>query len=335
MKLARSFLSVADVSKQELDTILHNAKNIKAILQKSPATHTPQENTSPNLNALKDKIVGLLFEKPSTRTRTSFEVATLRLGGQAVYLPSSELQLSRGEPIKDTARILGGYLDCIVARVYAHDTVLQLSKYSGLPVINALSDLEHPTQAVCDLLTILESKGHLEGLTLAYIGDGNNVCNSLLLAAGITGMNMNVACPAGYEPNKAILRKAKEIGSSTGSKISILRKPGDAAREADVLYTDVWVSMGEEKEKRQRIRKFRGYQINSELLRTAADDAVVMHCLPAHRELEITDVVLEGKQSLAWRQAQNKLYAAASILDFLQVRNSRSKRSEHGSKSDG
>lgn len=317
--MTRSFLSVADVSRQELQAILSKAKDLKAHLPRSsannPASHQ-QQDQSPNNNTLEKRIVGLLFEKPSTRTRTSFEVAVLRLGGEVIYLPSSELQLSRGEPIKDTARILGSYLDCIVARVYAHETVKELSAHSGLPVINALSDLEHPTQIVCDLFTIVEAKGKLEGLKLAYIGDGNNVCNSLLLGAATTGIDMSVACPRGYEPNKAIFQKANEIAKATGAKLSIVRKPNDAAKAADVLYTDVWVSMGEEKERRKRMRAFRGYQINSGLLRTAAEDAVVMHCLPAHRGLEITDVVLEGKQSLAWIQAQNKLYGAASILDF-------------------
>jgi ornithine carbamoyltransferase len=320
LNVTRSFLSVVDVSRQELQAILSKAKDLKAHLPRSsannPASHH-QEDQPPTNNTLEKRIVGLLFEKPSTRTRTSFEVAALRLGGQAVYLPSSELQLSRGEPVKDTARILGGYLDCIVARVYAHDTVVQLSRYSGLPVINALSNLEHPTQTVSDLLTIMEAKGKLEGLKLAYIGDGNNVCNSLLLGAATTGIDMSVACPRGYEPNKAILQKANEIAKATGAEQSIVRKPSDAAKGADVLYTDVWISMGQEQERRKRMRAFRGYQINSGLLRTAAEEAVVMHCLPAHRGLEITDVVLEGKQSLAWMQAQNKLYGAASILDFL------------------
>jgi ornithine carbamoyltransferase len=259
----------------------------------------------------------LLFEKPSTRTRTSFEVAALRLGGGAVYLPSSELQLSRGEPIKDTARILGGYLDCIVARVYAHDTVTELSKYSGVPVINALSDLEHPTQIVCDLLSVLEAKGKLEGLKLAYVGDGNNVCNSLLLGCATAGMNMSVACPKGYEPDKGILQKATEIGKQSGAELSIVRQPKDAAENADVLYTDVWVSMGEEKERQKKMRAFRGYQINAGLLHVAAENAVVMHCLPAHRGLEITDDMIEGKQSIVWAQGENKLYGAAAILDFL------------------
>jgi ornithine carbamoyltransferase len=219
--------------------------------------------------------------------------------------------------VKDTARILGRYLDCIVARVHAHDTVVRLSQYSGIPVINALSDLEHPTQIVCDLFTILEAKGKLEGLTLAYIGDGNNVCNSLLLGAAITGMSMTAACPQGHHPNKAILEKAKEIGERTQAKLRIVKQPRDAARGAEVLYTDVWVSMGQEKKRRKRMRTFRGYQINSALLKVAAEDAVVMHCLPAHRGLEITDLVMEGQQSLVWTQAENKLYSAAAMLDFL------------------
>jgi ornithine carbamoyltransferase len=319
LNVVRSLLSVADVSRQELDTILSRAKDLKARLKESTTTPTPDDHhgTCEITNTIDKKIVGLLFEKPSTRTRTSFEAAALRLGGQTIYLQSSELQLSRGESVKDTARALRGYLDCVVARVYAHDTVIKLSRYSGLPVINALSDLEHPTQTVSDLLTIMEAKGRLEGLNLAYIGDGNNVCNSLLLGAAITGMNMSVACPKGYEPNKTILRKANEISETTGAKLSIVRKPSDSITGADVLYTDVWISMGQEKEQKRRMKAFDGYQINSALLKTAAQDAVVMHCLPAHRGLEITDVVLEGKQSLAWTQAENKLYAAGSTLDFL------------------
>jgi len=307
--LERSFLSVADVSRQELETILSKGQTLKAQLR--------QPDNPTKLTSLKDRIVGLLFEKPSTRTRTGFEVAVLRLGGEAVYLPSSELQLSRGEPIKDTARMLGGYLNCIVARVYDHDTLVQLAKYSGLPVINALSNLEHPTQTICDLLTVKEAKGKLQGLKLAYVGDGNNVCNSLLLGCATVGMNMSVACPKGYEPDKRIMRKAKEIGKLTGTKLNVVRKPKEAAENADILYTDVWVSMGEEKERRKRMKVFHGYQINAELLRCAAGDAAVMHCLPAHRGQEITDDMLEGNQSIVWAQGENKLYGAVAILDFL------------------
>ena len=304
--MTNSLLSVSDLSRRELYSIFHTAKDFKTKIRKRET-----------IDVLKNRVVGLLFEKPSTRTRTSFEAATLRLGGQAIYLPSSELQLSRGEPIKDTARILGGYLDAIVARVYAHDTVVQLSKHSGIPVINGLSDLEHPTQIVCDLFTIMEAKEKIEGLTLAFIGDGNNMCNSLLLGAAITGMNMTAACPDDYHPNKEIFEKAKGIAEKTGAELKIVQNPKDAAENADILYTDVWVSMGQDKEREERMKAFQGYQISSELLKLAAEDAVVMHCLPAHRGLEITDDVIEGKQSIVWTQGENKLHGAAAILDFL------------------
>jgi len=267
-------------------------------------------------NILEKKVIGLLFEKPSTRTRTSFEVAAFRLGGEPIYMQSSELQGTRGEPIQDTARILGSYLDCIVARVFAHDTVIQLAKYSGVSVVNALSDLEHPTQIISDFLTIIESKGKLQGLTLAYIGDGDNVCNSLLLGSALTGMNLNVACPEGYDPDSAILAKAQSLAKETGAKLTITRKPTEAVKGADVLYTDVWVSMGEDAERDKRMKAFQGYQINSALLKAANPGAVVMHCLPAHRGLEITDDVIEGEQSIVWQQGANKLYSAASVLEY-------------------
>ncbi len=302
----KSFLSVSDASKPEIDRVLARAKTIKASIE-----------AGRSLSTLKGKIVGLLFEKPSTRTRTSFEVAARRLGGESIYLSASELQLSRGEPIKDTARILGGYLDGIVARVYTHDTVAQLAKHSGVPVINALSDLEHPTQIISDLFTMEEAKRRLKGLVLAYVGDGNNVCNSLLLGAAIEGMRIRVACPQSYEPNQEILKQTEEISRSTGSETKIVRKPSDAAEGADVLYTDVWVSMGDESSKEKRMQDFTGYQINSDLLKVAKKDASVMHCLPAHRGLEITDDVIEGKQSVVWQQGENKLYGAAALLEWL------------------
>ena len=301
----RSFLSVADVSKVEFAGLLERTKVLKESISKREAG-----------NLLSQKMVGLLFEKPSTRTRSSFEVAAFRLGADPMYMQASELQGTRGEPIQDTARILGSYLDCIVARVYAHDTVIQLAKHGHVSVINALSDLEHPTQIVSDFLTIIESKGKLQGLTLAYIGDGDNVCNSLLLGCALSGMNMNVACPEGYDPDKAILEKARDLARDSNAKLTVVRKPSDAAKGADVLYTDVWVSMGEDAERDKRMKAFQGYQINSALLTTANPGAVVMHCLPAHRGLEITDDVIEGKQSVVWQQGANKLYSAASVLEF-------------------
>ncbi|MFX1319573.1 MAG: ornithine carbamoyltransferase [Promethearchaeota archaeon] len=301
-----AFLSITDLTQQDFDTLFERASKLKSQVKQQKSVTT-----------LSDRVVGLLFEKPSTRTRTSFEVATLRLGGQAVYLPSSELQLSRGEPIKDTARILGGYLDAIIARVYAHDTVVQLSQYANIPVINGLSDLEHPTQIVCDFFTIKEAKGHLKGLTLAFIGDGNNMCHSLMLGAAMMGMNMVAACPKGYYPKDEILQQAKQLSLNTGSKIAIVENPKEAAKNADILYTDVWVSMGEDKERQKRLKAFQGYQINDALLKVAAKDALVMHCLPAHRGLEITDNVIEGSQSIVWQQGENKLYGAIGILDLM------------------
>jgi len=269
------------------------------------------------LSDLRGKVVGMLFEKPSTRTRTSFEAATVRLGGFPVYLASEDLQTSRGEPIKDTARVLGSYLDVIVGRVYSHETLITMAEFSGVPVLNGLSDLEHPTQVISDLFTVSETKGKLQGLTLSFIGDGDNVCNSLLLGASLMGMNVIAACPDGYAPNPDILRRAEENAKESGSTVRVVDDPKEAAVDSDVLYTDVWVSMGDEKEKARRMRAFRGFQINSEILKLASKDAVVMHCLPAHRGLEITDDVIEGKQSVVWRQAENKLYGAAVALDFV------------------
>ncbi len=304
--MARSFLTLKDLFREDLFSIFEKTKELKAEINKRKT-----------LNALQNKVVGLLFEKPSTRTRASFEVAVLRLGGDTVYLPSSELQLKRGEPVKDTARILGSYLDAVVARVYSHQTMEELAQYSGIPVINGLSDFAHPTQAVCDLFTILEVKGKIEGLTLAYIGDGNNVCHSLLLGCALVGMNMNAACPKGYYPNPEIINDARQIAEKTGARLNVVENPRDAAEGADVLYTDVWVSMGDEDEEETRRKAFKGYQINADLLKVAANDASVMHCLPAHRGLEITDDVIEDPQSIVWQQGENKMHGAAGILDFL------------------
>jgi ornithine carbamoyltransferase len=303
--MTRSFLSFSDITHEELNAIFARMKEIKS-----------KTEGREKIGTLEGLVVGLLFEKPSTRTSAGFQVATLRLGGHSLYFSSNELQLSRGEPIKDTARVLGADVDALVARVFSHDTLVQLAQYSNVPVVNALSDLEHPTQIVSDLFTILEVKGRLRDLRLAYIGDGNNVCNSLILGAATTGMQMVAACPKGYEPNQEILKRAQNVAKATGSVLKIVQSPAEAAKDSDVLYTDVWVSMGEEDEAQKRMRDFEGYQINSSLLKSAKEDAVVMHCLPAHRGLEITDDVLEGKRSVAWQQAANKQYGAAGILEF-------------------
>jgi ornithine carbamoyltransferase len=302
----RSLLSISDLTARDLAGMLERMKSLKpAIKRREP------------LSDLAGRVVGLFFEKPSTRTRTSFEVATVRLGGFPVYLAADELQTSRGEPIKDTARILGSYLDVIVGRVYSHGTLTEMAEFSGVPVLNGLSDLEHPTQVISDLFTISETKGPLRGLTLAFIGDGDNVCNSLLLGASLMGMSVVAACPSGYAPNPDVLRRAEENAKRSGSTVRVVDDPKEAAVDSDVLYTDVWVSMGDEKEKSRRLRAFRGFQINSDILKLASKDVIVMHCLPAHRGLEITDDVIEGKHSVVWRQAENKLYGAAVALDFV------------------
>ena len=305
---ARSLLSISDLSARDLEAMLERMKSLKPAIRRREA-----------LSDLRGLAVGLFFEKPSTRTRTSFEVATLRLGGHPVFLAADDLQTSRGEPIKDTARILGGYLDLIVGRVYSHETLRALAQYSQVPVLNGLSDLEHPTQVISDLFTISETKGKLHGLKLAFIGDGDNVCNSLLLGASLVGMNIVAACPRGYSPNADVLRRAQENAKRSGSAVSVVDDPKEAAVDSDVLYTDVWVSMGEEKERARRLRAFRGFQINSETLKLASRDAIVMHCLPAHRGMEITDEVIEGKQSVVWRQGENKLYGAALALSFVKA----------------
>ncbi len=299
----RHLISVADLSNGEILRILDRATQLKR-----------EVSTGGQQSLLTRKIVGLLFEKPSTRTRVGFESAILQLGGEAMYLRGDELQLGRGEPIKDTARVLRGYLNGLVMRVYAHKTLTEFAEYARIPIINALSDLEHPTQILCDLLTLHEVKGRLAGLNLAWVGDGNNVCNSWVLGAAIMGINLKVACPKGFDPDSSIVKKALEIAKTTGARISIERDPRRASKDADVLYTDVWVSMGQEKAAKRKEKTFAGFQLNQRLVDVAKPDAIVMHCLPAHRGLEITEDVIEGPRSVVWQQSWNKMHCARGIL---------------------
>ncbi len=305
----RSILSVSDLTGFELFEIIERATELK-----------PQIKSHHTISTLYGQVIGLLFEKPSTRTRASFETATRRLLGEPVYLSSSELQTSRGERPEDTARILGSYFDAIVARVHSHKTLEDLARFGGVPIINALSDLEHPTQAISDLFTIFETKGRMRGLRLAFIGDGNNVCNSLLLSSALIGMNMTVACPEGYEPKAEVLDKATMLAKETGSSIEVVSEPKEATEGSDVIYTDVWVSMGEEDERNKRIKDFAAYRVDRELLSCAKPNALVMHCLPAHRGEEITEEVISGVNSVVWQQAENKLYGAGAVLEFLLAR---------------
>lgn len=269
-----------------------------------------------NEKSLSDKYLGMIFEKSSTRTRVSFEVGMHQLGGTPLYLSSNDLQIGRGEPISDTARVLSRFLDCIMIRAKSHENVEELIKYADIPVINGLTDKEHPCQAFADLLTIKEYKGDFNR-KLVFIGDGNNVCNSLLLAASYTGMDMTVACPEGYEPDEDIYNLALEEAKSTGSNITIEHDVNKAVENADILYTDVWVSMGDEEEAQERKRVFNEYQINSKLLSQAKDDAIVMHCLPAIRDQEITEEVMTSSHSAIWDQAENRLHAQKAILYLL------------------
>lgn len=261
----------------------------------------------------KDKYLGMIFEKSSTRTRVSFEVGMNQLGGTPLYLSNKDLQLNRGEPISDTARVLSRFLDCIMIRAKKHETVEELVKYATIPIISGLTDKEHPCQAFADLLTIKEYKGDFNR-KLVFVGDGNNVCNSLLLAAAYVGMDMTVSCPKGYEPDKEIYDRAKKVAEKTNATITIEEDIHKAVENADILYTDVWVSMGDEEEQEERERIFRPYQINKQLLSEAKSDAIVMHCLPAIRDQEITDEVMTSSQSAIWDQAENRLHAQKAIL---------------------
>ena len=302
----RDFLSVSDLDQSEIHTILKSIKKLKPV---APGG-TPAR-------ILAGKVVGLLFEHPSTRTRVSFESAAMRLGANVLYMRPDELQLRRGEPIKDTARVLSGYLDALVYRTSDHETLVELAKHASIPIINALSDIEHPTQALSDLAAIEDAKGSLEGLKLAWVGDGNNVCHSLMLACATVGVNMSIATPPNYQPSAEIAQKANELAQKSGSKIWFTDYPTEAVEGADVLYTDVWISMGQDKEQTQRLMDFEGFQINEKLLSEAKPDAVVMHCLPAHRGQEITAEVLDGPRSIAWKQADYKFHGAKGILASL------------------
>ena len=260
------------------------------------------------------RTLGMFFEKPSTRTRVSFEVGIYQLGGQAIVLPVSDLQIGRGETIADTARVLSRYIDAIVIRTFEHKIVEEWAGHASIPVINGLTDMHHPCQALADVFTIKEKKGSIKGLKLTYIGDGNNVAHSLIEICAKTGVDISLACPKGYEPDKKIVKSAIEDAKKQGSKVEILSDPQKAAKDADVLYTDVWASMGQEKEHKKRLKIFKDYQLNKKLLKSAKPDALVMHCLPAHRGEEITEEALEGKNSVIFDQAENRLHTQKAVM---------------------
>jgi len=267
---------------------------------------------------LAGKNIAMIFQKPSTRTRVSFEVAVQHLGGLAIILDWSQLQLGRGETVADTARVLDRYVNGIVARVFAQGDLEELAQYAKVPVINALSDLYHPCQALCDLYTIWERKGSLEGLKLTYVGDGNNVCNSLLIGCSKVGMDITVACPAEHRPYEGAVNWALENATESGSKVEITDDPHKAVKGAHIVYTDVFVSMGAEEERQKRLETFLPkYQVNSELFKHATEEALFMHCLPAHRGEEVTAEVMDGPRSIVWDQAENKLHTAKALLSLI------------------
>ena len=299
----RDFLTSDDTTTDELVALLDAADR-----------HTAERRVRPTLQG---RSVALVFEKPSTRTRVSFEVAVHELGGHAVPLSGADLQIGRGETLEDTAAVLSRYVDAIVLRTFAQESLERMARAGSVPVVNALSDYAHPCQALADLQTIRERRKQLEGLRLAYLGDGNNVCHSLLIACTKVGMHMAVATPAGYEPIPQVVRRATQIAAETGGSVELTHDAKTAARDADVLYTDVWASMGQELEHGERALIFKPYQLSTDTVAAASSDVVVLHCLPAHRGEEITADVLDGPNSAVFDQAENRLHTQKALLSWL------------------
>ncbi|ABW11179.1 ornithine carbamoyltransferase [Parafrankia sp. EAN1pec] len=304
---ARHFLLDTDLTSSEQAALLDLADQLKATRRDRKPARRPLEGRS----------VALIFEKPSTRTRLSFDVAVAELGGHPIVIDSGSSQLGRGETIEDTAAVLSRYVDAIVIRTFAQDRVDRMAAAATVPVINALSDHTHPCQALADLQTIREIRGRLAGVTLAYLGDGNNVAHSLLLAGALAGLRVHVASPPGYEPIEQVVRHANEIGAVTGGEALVTHDALEAAAGADVLYTDVWASMGQDTESDSRALVFQPYRLDEKVVEAASPDAIVMHCLPAHREMEISAAVLDGPRSVVFDQAENRLHAQKALLSFL------------------
>jgi ornithine carbamoyltransferase len=302
----KDLISIHDLSVGEVATILDVSKKLK----KKQKMGEPHEY-------LKGKTLAMIFSKASTRTRVSFETGFHQLGGHPIYMTESTSQIGRGEPVRDTARVLSRFVDGIMIRTFSHDAVIELAKYATVPVINGLTDLLHPCQALTDMFTVMEYKEVLQGRKLVFIGDGNNMAHSLMYACAKVGMNMVCASPNGYKPNPKIVAEAQEDAKMTGATIEVMEDPMEAARGADVLYTDVWASMGEEAEREVRCKAFQGYQINKEMLEVARPDCMVLHCLPAHRGEEITDEVIEGPHSAVFDEAENRLHVQKAIMALL------------------
>ena len=299
----RHLVTLDDVSMEDVEALIELAQSLKA---------KRQEGTS--LTPLQGKTLAMIFEKPSLRTRVTFEVGMTQLGGHAIYLAPADIRLGQRETVQDAARNLERWVDGIVARTFSHQMVERLALYSRVPVINGLTDSHHPVEILCDLFTLWEKRGSLRGLRIAFIGDGNNVCNSWLQGAAKMGLHFTLACPPGYEPDLGVMAQAKEQAKASGARLAVTHDPGAAARGADVLYTDVWTSMGQEEEHAQRLRDFQGFQLDRRLVQQAGSGVLVMHCLPAHRGEEITDEVIDGPRSIIFDQAENRLHVQKAIL---------------------
>ncbi len=299
----KDFLRVGDFTKEDLMDFIHLAINLK----------NKQKMGEPH-RYLEGKTLAMIFEKSSTRTRVSFETGMYQLGGTAQFLSSSDMQLGNGETVADTARVLSRYVDAIMIRTFGHEIVEEVADNASIPVINGLTDDAHPCQVLADLMTIYEEKGSFDGLKLAYVGDGNNMSQSLIIGCALMGMDCHVAVPKGYEVKQTMIDQAKQVATQTGAEIIQTHDPKEAVKDADIIYTDVWTSMGFEAEQEVRMKAFSGFQVNEELIKGAKDDFLFMHCLPAKREVEVTSAVLDGENSVVFDQAENRLHAQKAVL---------------------
>jgi len=304
--IGRDFICMHDYTTEELKYMLEVGLELKK-MQKAGQAHP----------VLQGKSLAMIFQKSSTRTRVSFEVGMFQLGGHALFLSPRDIQMGRGETIRDTALTLSGYVDGIMIRTFGHDEVLELAQYAAVPVINALTDLLHPCQVMADLMTAIEYKGDLKGRKLAFIGDGNNMAHSLMIGGAKLGMQVSIACPKGYRPDPAVVKMAEEDAAANGGAIEIVSEPLAAAKNADIVYTDVWASMGMEEETEAREKAFAGYQVNAGLMKLAHPEAIVMHCLPAKLDKEITAEVLYGPQSVVFPEAENRLHAQKAVMALI------------------
>ncbi|HAO21610.1 MAG: ornithine carbamoyltransferase [Desulfobacteraceae bacterium IS3] len=308
--MTKDILTLLELSKEEMDNLFQRAIELKR-----------RHKQGIRENSLSGKTLGLLFDKASTRTRISFEAAMVQMGGVPTFISAKDTQIARNEPIKDTARVMSRYLDALVIRTYSQSTAEDFAKWSSIPIINGLTDLHHPCQVLSDIMTVIECKGGYQGLNVAWVGDGNNVAHAWINAASVLGFNLTLACPEGYQPGEEIVQNAKcKVQSAGGGVIRLTADPVEAVKAADVINTDVWASMGQESEAEARKKIFAPYQVNAELMAKAHQDVIVMHCLPAHREEEITDEVMEGSHSVVWNQAENKLHLHKALLEMLILR---------------